>query len=94
MSIGFMEKHDGMRWCRYCSSRKDAHRFKKVFSKAPRRLVGYKCECCVAAGKLPLVEREIRAAQLKIRMADAHIARNATLKEIQAENRITKLREG
>lgn len=94
MSIGFMERHDGMRWCKYCSCRKDAQNFKKVFTKVSRRLVGYKCGECVAAGKLTVEERDFRAAQLKIRMADAHIARNATLKEIQAEGRLRKLREG
>lgn len=92
--LGFMEGHDGMRWCKYCSCRKDAQHFKKVFTKVSRRLVGYKCDECVAAGKLTVEERDSRAARLKIQMADAHSARNAFLQEIIAENRIIKLREG
>lgn len=93
MTIGFLEKHDGMRKCKYCGCRKDQHHFKKVFSRTPRRLVGYKCDECVRAGKLSVAERDLRAANLKLRLSEAAASRNIHMQELKAENRIKKLRE-
>lgn len=94
MATGFLEKHDGLKWCTCCKNRKQESGFRKVFTKVNRRLVGWKCRDCIAAGKLSVAARDLRAARVKEQNLVASDSRNAQRKEFIEQAHIRKLREG
>jgi hypothetical protein len=82
-----------VRWCRYCGTNKLKENFVKVFTTKSRRFVGWKCDDCVAVGKLPAAERDIRALRLKEDLNRLNKVKAENLQALKEERRTKQLKD-